>query len=146
MELEKNNRMRVKHPDTVTIDQKNLTKVARWMDQIESQTNGVKVTRKDIVNWLICAHAESLSTKELSAISRLFYDEERMLLQILKNVRRAKANGEQVSLEDLKHAISGPKILKGRTTRRTKGVQITEKDGEQLTQDKISSQESKMGN
>lgn len=84
--------------DHVALSEESTQKINKWFEQINSKKK-IRVTRKDMVNWLIEKSPENLSSGDLSAIISKFYDEETFLRQLLRDVKRAKASGEGDSLE-----------------------------------------------
>ena len=69
------------------------------MEQINSKKKGVKISRKDFVNWLIEKSPENLPNGEINALIEKFYDEESFLRELLREVKKLKANGQNQNLD-----------------------------------------------
>lgn len=69
-------------------------KINAWLEQVSFKKKGVKISRKDFINWLIEKSSENLSGGDLSVLIDRFYDEAKFLRQRLREVRQAKAEGK----------------------------------------------------
>ncbi len=69
-------------------------KISNWIEQIGIKKKGVRITRKDFVNWLIEKSPENLSNGDLNSLIDRFYDEASFLRQLLREVKNAKRNGQ----------------------------------------------------
>ena len=76
-----------------------------WLDK----RPGVTINRKQLVNWLVEAHDEGLSSSEEETLSALFYDEVKFLAHALSRMKEARARGEELSLESVMGAQLSPK-------------------------------------
>ncbi len=97
--------------DHVALTYASVEKIKKWLDQVSAKKKGVKISRKDFVNWLIEKSNENLSTGDINALIGKFYDEESFLRQLLRDVRQAKEDGQdKPSLEfDIKLKKTEPK-------------------------------------
>lgn len=80
--------------DNVALLEPSVQKISLWLDQIKAKKKGVKISKKEIVNWLIEKMPDSLSNSDLNAIIDKFYDEEIFLRQLLREVQKAKLDGQ----------------------------------------------------
>ncbi len=88
--IEKKQKSKMEH---VALNELSVQKITRWFEQINAKKK-VKLSKKDLLNWLIEKLPEGLSTSDLNSITEKFYDEETYLRQLLRDVKRAKASGE----------------------------------------------------
>ena len=112
----KSTRKRTHYPDRVTLSVELLAKVDGWIAQTVVRKKGVRLNRKDIVLWKLEQATGDLSEAELQELAARFYDEERFLLDLLRDVKSAKARGEKVSLDALE-LQDVPKIRKKRRSK-----------------------------
>lgn len=89
-----NTRPKLEH---VALSTSSSQKVDAWLEQISTKRKGVKISRKDFVNWLIEKSPDNLSGGDLSALIERFYDEAAFLRQLLRDVKQAKADGKTES-------------------------------------------------
>lgn len=87
--------------DHVALTGESIKKIENWLAQVETKKKGVKISRKDFLNWLVEKIPENLSGGDVSALIAKFYDEERFLRQLLREVKRAKENGDSEPALDL---------------------------------------------
>ena len=79
----------------VALTDQTSEKINRWIEQIYIKRKGIRLSRKDMVNWLISRAPATLSGAELSAIADEFYDEAKVLRQLLRDVSTARAQGQK---------------------------------------------------
>lgn len=94
------------HPDRISLSPASLAKLSLWIDQVHSQIRGVKLTRSQVVEWLIGSHEERLSANEIKKLEREHFDELKFAEWALRELKAARARGESISLSDL---IASPK-------------------------------------
>lgn len=78
----------------VALSEVSSKKINTWLEQVAMKRKGVKISRKDFVNWLIEKSSDNLSGGDLSALIDRFYDEASFLRQLLRDVKIAKAEGK----------------------------------------------------
>ena len=84
-----------RHPDRVVLKPEHLSKVQSWISQVTSKHRGVRITKNDLVTWIIDSQPDLLpEASELDLASR-HYDEERFLRETLANFRKCKTQGTQ---------------------------------------------------
>lgn len=89
-----NPRQRFEH---IALSETSTMKINSWFEQINTKKKGVKISRKDFMNWLIEKSPDTLSAGDLSALIERFYDEAAFLRQLLKEVKTAKAQGKSTT-------------------------------------------------
>ena len=82
----------------VALNEASVQKINRWFEQINAKKK-IKLSRKDLLNWVIEKSPENLSNNELNAIIENFYDDEAYLRQLLREVKKAKADGSEETLD-----------------------------------------------
>lgn len=91
-EIEKpESRKKIEH---VALSEASIQKINAWLEQASVKKKGVKITRKDFINWLIEKSPDNLSGGDLSALIERFYDEAKFLRHLLREVNQAKADGK----------------------------------------------------
>ena len=82
----------------VALNEVSVQKINRWFEQINAKKK-IKLSRKDLLNWVIEKSPENFSNNELNAIIENFYDNEAYLRQLLREVKKAKADGSEETLD-----------------------------------------------
>jgi hypothetical protein len=90
-----------RHPDRVTLSPENLEKIAGWLNQICSANLGARLTRNDVVNWIISSQPVELSQQDVKHIGEKFFDEMYLLRQAIKEMKVRRQRGDAVNLADL---------------------------------------------
>lgn len=78
----------------VALSASSVHKINVWLDQASAKKKGVKISRKDFINWLIEKSPDNLGGGDLSALIDRFYDEAKFLRHLLREVNQAKADGK----------------------------------------------------
>ena len=86
---------RPRHPDRVALKPEHLTKIQSWIEQVTSKHRGVKLTKNDVITWLIDSQPDLLPESCEFDLARRHYDEERFLRETLANFRKYKTQGVQ---------------------------------------------------
>lgn len=92
---------RPKNADTIVITKEALAKIQSWIAQIEIQAPSIRLTRSQLVSWLLCHYSEQLSTDEIKKIENDFFDEVRFAQWAIKELKAAKGRGEAVTLSEI---------------------------------------------
>lgn len=90
-EKPENLRPKIEH---VALSSASVQKINAWLEQASAKKKGVKISRKDFINWLIEKSPDNLSGGDLSALIDRFYDEAKFLRHLLREVNQAKADGK----------------------------------------------------
>ena len=90
-----------KHVEHIALSEASSEKITNWIDQVQAKKKGVRITRKDFLNWRLEEDPDVLSSKDVNALIERFYDEESLLRQLLRDVKKAKKNGQTEPTMDL---------------------------------------------
>ena len=86
--------------ETIALSEISSKKITNWLEQISLKKKGIKISRKDFVNWLVEKVPDNLGSSDMNALVERFYDEENLLRQLLREVKKAKKEGQlESSLE-----------------------------------------------
>ncbi|MFZ3230258.1 MAG: hypothetical protein WA160_08635 [Pseudobdellovibrio sp.] len=86
--------------DNVALHEQSVQKINAWIEQVKTKKKGVKISKKDFINWLIEKTPDALSNADMNAVIDKFYDEEIFLRQLLREVKKARLDGySEPSLE-----------------------------------------------
>lgn len=129
-ELNQEKKARNRFPDRFTVEPENLEKLNQLMEQLIQSKQGISVTRKEMLNWMIERFSDQLSQSDLKDLSDRFYDEERFLRLAWEEVRAAKSRGERITLEEILKRGTPATHANPRRPRRKK--QETEHEGGKL--------------
>lgn len=117
-------------------------RIQRWADDLNTQFKGLRISKTDLVSYLIMSHDESLSADEAQDIRDTFFDQVRFASWILKELKEAQKRGETASIEDLlTTVVSNPK----RTPRRKKSGKPDEVPSLEPPQNEVGSSPDKEG-
>lgn len=79
--------------ETIALNEFSSKKITNWLEQISLKKKGIKISRKDFVNWLIEKTPDNLGSSDMNSLIDKFYDEENLLRQLLREVKKAKKEG-----------------------------------------------------
>lgn len=86
--------------ETIVLNEVSSKKITNWLEQISLKKKGIKISRKDFLNWLIEKTPDNLGSSDMNSLIDKFYDEENLLRQLLREVKKAKKDGQlEPSLE-----------------------------------------------
>lgn len=88
-------------PERVSLNPEVVSRMEQWMSQIEDEKKGVRITRNDLVNFLLLQHPAALSEQQLSEIGMTHFSEVRFYTWALKVVREAQSRGENLTIASL---------------------------------------------
>lgn len=94
MSEEQNENKLSKRYEHIALSENASAKITSWIEQVGIKKKGVRITRKDFVNWLVEKSPENLSNGDLNSLIDRFYDEASFLRQLLREVKTAKKNGQ----------------------------------------------------
>lgn len=83
--------------DHVALKPESSRKINAWIEQVNLKKKGVKISRKQFVNWLIEKMPENLSSSDLASLIDHFFDERKLLRLLLRESAKAKAEGREDS-------------------------------------------------
>lgn len=101
MENEAKPKSKAKHPDRVTLSPESLARLAQWIGETQNQFKGTRITKTDLVDFLILSHSAHLSERELEQLQIQHFDEVRFASWALGQLKEARAQGKAVCLSDI---------------------------------------------
>lgn len=105
-------KVRVRHPDRVSLTPAALTRLSSWILEAEGRLKGSRLTKSDLVNFFVMSHSASLSERELEQLERDHFDEVRFAVWALRQIKEARAQGKELSLADV---VNGTPAAKPKT-------------------------------
>lgn len=75
-------------------------KLDKWIEKITSTRQGVDLSRRKLVDWIIMSKPENLSSAEEKEIAELHYNEVRFLKYAIKEIEQAQERGEKIDLAE----------------------------------------------
>ena len=103
MENNQEIKKRIKHTDRVTLTGESLTRLADMLNQLGDHLKGSRVTKSDLVNFLVLSHAAQLSEREVEKIKAQHFDEVRFAQWAVRQLKTAKSQGKSLSLTEIIH-------------------------------------------
>ncbi len=100
---------KIRSSERVALKPDIYSRTEQWLSQIDKHTKGVRITRNDLVNFILLQHAPTLSEDELSTIGLTHYNELRFYSWAIKTVREAQARGEGLTVAMLEKQYKIPK-------------------------------------
>lgn len=101
-------------------------KINSWFEQINAKKK-VKLSKKAFVSWYIESAPDNLTNSEINEVIEKFYDPETHLRQMLRDVRKAKKEGQNGSSMEL---ILKEKRAEPKKTVLASDTELTEKKTE----------------
>ena len=92
--------MEKKQIERVVLNADVATKLDTWITRITESRQGVSLSRKDVINWLVMSKGENLSPLEMKELADAHYDDVKFLQFAMRELKSARANGESVDLQD----------------------------------------------
>ena len=88
--------------DRIILKRDERDRLDAWLKHLNEHFDGmIKFSKSDLANFLIRKHDAVLAESELRELGTQNYDEMRWISRAIERVRRAKRNGEALTLEDL---------------------------------------------
>jgi hypothetical protein len=87
--------------DRISLQGEARDRVQKWVEELNTQIKGLRLTKTDLVTYLILDHAETLSADDVLKIRKGYFDEVRFATWLLKEVKEAQKRGETPSIEGL---------------------------------------------
>ncbi len=108
---QKPKRKRQINPDRIVLESESLSFINSIGAQIAEIFSGmVKLTNREIVNFILQTRAELLTRKELRQLKNKYIDEERAAKLALEKVKAGKERGETISFAEAYKQINTPFI------------------------------------
>jgi hypothetical protein len=88
--------------DRVTLSKDEGEKLDLWLKQIHAAYSGlIKLTKSDLVNYLISEHKAELTKNELKNLKKTHFDQVKFATWALGRLKEAQKNGEKLTYADL---------------------------------------------
>ena len=94
-------RKRYKPGDRVSLTNDNAKLVEHLLSQVHEALPDLKLTKFDMVNWLLKARSAKLTQRELSAIERTYFDPVKALEAAISEAKKKRGMGEKIDVEAL---------------------------------------------
>lgn len=117
-----------KSSDRVLVGDNESKRLDEWIEVVDKKFQGfIKVTKSDLVNFLILDHHEQLSRDELERIKRSNYDEGRFLTWAVSKWKESQKIGDHFKMTDIFETYKTvfervPVKLSGKTKKETDKV------------------------
>jgi hypothetical protein len=103
------------NPDRIVLEGKSLEFVRRVADQIEQSFGGIiKLTNKEIANFLLQSRSDLLSAAELKAVKDKYFDDVRAAQWAVQKLKVAKDGGQSLTLADVFGQLQTPIVKEKR--------------------------------
>ena len=96
------------HKEKVSLSSESLGKIERMISSLTDQLKGSKISRSDLVNWIVEKRREELLALEISDLVSRYYCPVKALDWAYKKAREAKHSGESIDLSLLLDEIKTP--------------------------------------
>lgn len=90
-----------KLPERIPLEKQSSEILGKHIVFLEGKYPGVKIKKHQLLNWLVVNHCQTLTAGMESGLYNEYYDEERVLLEALKEVKRLKKEGKSINLEQV---------------------------------------------
>ena len=87
--------------DRVALSPECNEKVGRWLDGLKERFKGLKISRSELINWVLMNRPNVLDQSEAQQIHAAFFDEIHFASWALKELRKARAAGQSQSLAEI---------------------------------------------
>lgn len=121
-EERKEKKKRQSHLDRATLKPDSLTKIDGWLGDIRQQCRGIRISRTQLVNWLVIRHPSDLTRDEQLELRQMFFDDELLGAWVLRDLRDRRAKGENVTYFDVLAEATKDCPPKNPPTRRKRGL------------------------
>ncbi len=128
-----------RHPDRIKIGPEALSRLNQFSEQASECLRGVRLTRSDLVNFLILNRAENLSTEELKSLEEKYFDEVKFAQWAVEELKAAKIRGESISLATI---LSNNRTTIGKEAKIRSNRKIKSKIGAPLSTETIAGDQS----
>ena len=92
--------------ERVILDDESKVICKNALTQLNDKYPGLKVSKSDLVNWVLKNVFKNLKPPIEKKIYKAFYDEEMFLAMTLKEIRKKKRNGEKVDIKKMLKKIA----------------------------------------
>lgn len=92
--------------DRITIGPDALLRLNQFLEQSGKCLRGIKLSKNELVNFLILNHCDTLSSSELKELENKYFDEVKFAQWALSELKAAKARGEAVTFANIVSKVS----------------------------------------
>lgn len=85
----------------MSLTRENANLVEKLLNQVQEAIPNMKLTKFDMVNWIVKVRNAKLTQRELSAIERDFFDPVKALESAILDAKRKQGMGEKIDIEIL---------------------------------------------
>ncbi len=112
---QKQKRKRQINPDRIVLEPSSVEFVKTVAAQIEESFGGIiKLTHKEIANFILQSRTEPLNSSELAAVKDKYFDDVQAAQWALQKLKAAKESGEELSLADVLSQLQTPAVREKR--------------------------------
>jgi hypothetical protein len=101
MEQIEEKKTRLRHAENVTLKQEILEKVNGWLHQLTDRYKGMKVSRPELVNWMLGECPQQLSEEHMRDISGKFFNDVDFMKWAIRELKESEAKGLKISLDQI---------------------------------------------
>ena len=94
-------RKRYKPGDRVSLTNDNAKLVEQLLSQVHEALPVLKLTKFEMVNWMLKARSDKLTQRELAAIERTYFDPVKALEAAITEAKKKQGMGEEIDVEAL---------------------------------------------
>ena len=116
---------RYPNPERANLSKESLLKVNGWVDQLKPKLRGSKISRSDLINWLVAQKSETLTDREVAELVTTYFDPVKALEWAVAEVKSAKSRGEEIDLGAFVSEKFGTKKPKTRRKKAAKEAPMT---------------------
>ena len=95
--------------ETIALSDESSQKITQLIEQASQKKKGIKISRKNFVNWLIEKFPDNIGTADMISLVENFYDEETFLKHLLKEIKKGKLDGKTTA--DFEIVLKSKKVL-----------------------------------
>jgi hypothetical protein len=111
--------------DRITLEVASSKKIEGWLSQLQEGSRGLlRLTKADVVNFLIRHHPDELGRKEIQQIRQDHYDPVRHLLWITPKLRAAIQSCDAMAVQALQNEIKGIELSSALTAQDVPASQL----------------------
>lgn len=100
-------RTKVRHPDRVTLNPESLARISKWVEELQQNIRGIRISKNDLVNFLINTRPPQLNEEECNSLKTQYFDEVRFYSWALARLKTEKAQGKSTSLAEIISSAQG---------------------------------------
>lgn len=123
------------NPDRIVLEKETVESVSKLSLQIKEVFGGmIKLSNKEISNFLIQQRSDLLSQSELKEIKDRYFDDVRAAQWAVQKLKEAKSGGESLSLNEVLNMLQSPLIKEKRVQIKTSKKSKAQGDLPSLTE------------